>query len=311
MIVNQTTPPTANPISLNSLKSHLKIDSGTVAENTTESLSISPGSHAIVIGYTLLGATVEVTSDAALVMVQSGANGAGATVDIKIQDSVDDIAWSDWTGGAFDQITDANDGVVYEKEYTGTKDYIRTVASVLVDASEFGTTVVQYAPTSAEDSLLTTVLAAATARIEDITGRQLMTATWDYSIQHWPDSDRIKLPFGNLVAAGLTIKWKDSDGDETTLTISDDYLIETNGEACGSIVLPYGESWPSGTLYPSNPITISFVCGYTTAALVPDELQIALKFEAQNIWRHGGEEKSLNSLVKLLTYNKRLHDSFL
>jgi len=309
MIANQTTPPTSECVSLDELKNHLKIDSGTLAEALTESLSISPGSHNVVVGYTVIGSTVEMTSDTALVMVQSGVNGIGGTVDIKIQDSADDIVWADWTGGEFDQIDETNDGVVYGKEYTGGKDYIRTVASVLVAASTFGTTVVQYAPTSAEDDLLTTVLSAAVGRIEDLTSRQLMTATWEYKIQDWPAGDRIKLPFGNLVSVTSVI-WKGSDGTETTLTVTTDYIVETNGEACGYIVLPYAVSWPSGTLYPSNPITITFICGYPSAAVVPEKIQVAIKFEAQNIWRHGGEEESLSKLVKLLTYNGRLHDTF-
>jgi len=156
---------------------------------------------------------------------------------------------------------------------------------------------------------LTTVLYAARKHIEDITGRQLMPATWDYSIQGWPSRDAIKLPFGNLVSV-TSVKWKDEDGTETTLAVTTDYLVETNGEACGRVVLPDGETWPSGTLYPSNPITIRYVCGYTSAANVPSMLKVAIKFAAQNFWQHGGDEKLITELVNRLTYSYRLHDAF-
>jgi len=307
MIIDLTTPPTDEPVTLQELKAHLKVNSGTLAESVDEVQSIAPDEQSTTVGYDLEGGSVEITSDTALVYVQSGTNGGGGTVDVKIQDSVDDITFADW--GAFDQITTANDNDTFEIEYTGTKDYIRTVAKVLVASCSFGTTVVQYSPTSGEDDLLGTILIAARRHVENVTGRQLMTATWDYSIQDWPDSNRIKLPFGNLVSVS-SVKWKDSDGDETTLTVTDDYLVETNSGECGFVVLPYGISWPSGSLYPSNPITIQYVCGYASAALVPETLQVAIKFSGQNFWRHGGESEDLNNLVKMLTNSYRLHDSF-
>lgn len=310
MIATLYTAPTAEPITLSELKDHLRVDSGTLADNLTESISIAPGSHAVGAGgYDLIGTGIAVSSDSALVMVQSGTNGATGTVDIKIQDSDDNATWTDWTGGAFAQITTANDNAVYEKEYTGVKAYIRVICRILLAACEFGVTVINYLPTSAEDDLLTMTLAGARKYIEEITRRQLMTATWDYFLQRWPDTDRIKLPFGNLVSV-THLKYKDSDGTETTLVVTTDYLVETNGDMCGYLVLPYGESWPSDVLYPSNPIYTRFVCGYTSAANVPEPLKIAIKFTAQNIWKHGGNNPQLTELVNMLCANYRLWDTF-
>lgn len=310
MIISQYTAPTAEPVTLDELKLHLHIDSGTVSENLTETYSIAPGSHIVTVGYALAGAAVAVTTPDVIVKIHSGTNQATGTVDVKIQESDTGAApWTDWTGGAFTQITTANDNAIFEKEYTGSKSYIRAVAQVLLAACEFDVTVEQFAPISYEDSVLTTILAGARAHVENITGRQLMTATFDYTLQNWPAGNAIKLPYGNLQSV-TSVKYKDTDGSETTLTVTTDYLVETNGNQCGRVVLPYGGSWPSVSLYPSNPITIRYVCGYASAAAVPEMLKVAIKFMAENMWRHGGENQPLKELVDTLISNYRLRDEF-
>jgi len=308
------TPPTIYPVSLSELKAHLRLDSGTFAGNIDQTQSIAPGSHAIADNYTThVGAWVEVIGYESLVSFAAGTNGATGTVDVKIQESDDGVTGTDWTGGAFTQVTTANDNATYEKAYTGTKRYIRTVAKVLLAACEFGTSVIRFAATTAEDDALTAILYAAIEHIQDITGRKLLTQKWDYFLQGWPCGDFIKVPFGNLQnTAGVepVISWKDTDGTETTLTVTTDYLVETNGEWLGKIFLPYGESWPSGTLYPSNPIKIRFTCGWTAAADVPSLLKSAILFWAENLYLHGGRSAELGELVKNLVTNSRIRDEF-
>jgi len=338
--------PTIEPITLSELKMHLRIDSGTMADNLTPYQSIAPGSHGIhelltldvapggagwsagdtvtgvssgktcvivtvlttktyivrdrdgsftpgevltngtatadqgasyptfTSGYYLIGTGVDVLGHEAVCYLNSGTNGSGATVDAKIQESDDNITYTDWTGGGFDQVTEANDNAVQEIEYTGAKQWIRIVGKPLVAASEFSGDIVVNEATAADEDLLTSIIQAARERVEDITRRALLTQTWDYFLQEWPESDRIRLPFGNLQSV-TSVSWFDADGTETTLTAGTDYLAETNGDDCGFMVLPYGASWPSGTLYPSKPIKIRFVCGWTSAALVPRKVRAA------------------------------------
>lgn len=255
------TAPIIEPITLAELKLHLRLDSGSFADNIDETQSIAPGSKAIANNYTThVGTAVEVLGYTALVIFASGTNAATGTVDVKIQDSDDNVTWTDW-GTAFTQVTTANDNATYEKAYTGTKRYIRTVAKVLLAVCEFGTSVIRLTATSYEDDLLNAIITSAREHVEDITRRALLTQTWDYSLPGWPTSNFIYLPYGNLQSV-TSIKWKDTAAVESTLTVTTDYLVETNGDQCGRIVLPYGVTWPSGTLYPSNPITIRFICGW-------------------------------------------------
>jgi uncharacterized phiE125 gp8 family phage protein len=265
-------------------------------------------------GYYLIGTGVDVLGHEAVCYLNSGTNGAGATVDAKIQESDDDSTYADWTSGAFTQVTTANDNAIQEKRYTGTKQYIRIVAKPLVGASEFSGDIVVNEATHAEDDLLTDIIRAAREHVEDITRRALLTQTWDYYLDEWPGVDYIKLPFGNLQSV-TSVSWKDTDGTETTLTLTTDYLVETDGEGCGRVVLPYGESWPSGSLYPSNPIKIRFVCGWTTAASIPSKIRSAVKILVADMFkfreeRITGLSVTMNKTVQNLLASARLWDEF-
>ena len=316
MMMSLVTAPTIEPITLAELKLHLRLDSGSFADNIDQTQSIAPGSHATTTGYGLLGAAVDVLGYTALISLASGTNGATGTVDIKIQESDDNSTWTDWTGGAFTQVTTANDNVTYEKAYTGVKQYIRVVGKVLLAACEFGVSIIRLTATAIEDDMLTGIIKAAREYVEDITGRALLTQTWDYCLNEWPSRDYIKLPYGNLQSVS-SVKWKDTDGSETALTVTTDYLVETNGEQCGRIVLPYSTPWPSGSLYPSNPITVRFICGWTTAALIPAKIKAAIKMICTDLYEHRDAKETQaqgnitdnKTLIRLLS-STRLWDEF-
>jgi uncharacterized phiE125 gp8 family phage protein len=141
---------------------------------------------------------------------------------------------------------------------------------------------------SDDDEYIEGLLYTARKHIEDITGRALLTQTHNYCLQAWPDKDSIIIPYGKLQSV-TSVKWKDTAGTETTLVSGTDYLVETNGDQYGRLVLPYGVSWPTDTLYPSNPITIRFVCGWTTAAAVPWNIKAMIKLFAADLYEMRGE----------------------
>jgi uncharacterized phiE125 gp8 family phage protein len=310
MNVLQTVAPTIEPVSIAEVKLHLRLDSETLAGNLAAYTSLAAGSHAIANNYTThVGTAVEVIGKQAVVYLRPVNNGAGGTVDTKIQESDDGTTWTDVTSGAFTQVTEANDTTIQEKEYTGAKRYIRTASKVLVAACEFGTDVIVNAATTAEDDLLTAIIQASREHIEDITRRALLTQTWYYYLDGFPsDKDYIVLPFGNLQSV-TSIKYKDSGGTETTMAVTTDYLVETNGEGYGRIVLPYGGSWPSATLYPSNPITIEFVCGWTAAASIPKKIKAACLMLCAKLYASRGEDIIGQSVVEDKTVERLLASS--
>lgn len=306
------TAPTSEPITLAQAKMHLRLDSETLDGNLTLTQCLSYGSHAIANNYTThVGTGVDVLGQQAEVLLHCGTNGATGTNDTKIQESDDNVTYTDYTGGAFTQVTTSNDNADYKKPYTGTKQYIRTASKVLLAACDFGTSILVNAATTAEDDLLTALIQASREHVENITRRALLTQTWYYYLQEFPAEDFIKIPFGNLQSASLVITYKDTDGTVTTMTLTTDYLIETNGEGIGRIALPYGVSWPSETLYPSNPITIEFACGWTAAASIPASIIAALKLILADLWqnREGRVLSNLNyqenkAVMALLASNR-------
>jgi len=319
MNVQIVTPPSIEPITIQDLADQAYLDPDTLSENLTPYACTPAGSHPVTTDYTLFGAAVEVIGKKALVYLRPTNNGTGATVDCKIQESDDGTAWTDWKVSgvvqAFTQVTEANDTTIQEKEYTGAKRYIRTASKTLVLTCEFGTDVIVKEAVSAESTLLTAIITAAREHVEDITRRALLTQEWDYCLNEWPEGDAIKLPFGNLTTV-TSVSWKDTDGTETILTAGTDYIVETNGEGIGRVVLPYGVSWPSGCLYPSNPIKVRFVCGWTAAASIPRKIKVALLMICKGLYDNredqtfGNYQYQENRAVKALLASSRLHDEF-
>ena len=308
------TAPILEPITRSELKMHLRLDSGTLDGNMTTYQSILPGSHVVANNYTThAGAGVSVVGKTAIINLNAGTVGTGGTVDAKIQESDDNATWTDVTSGAFTQVTAANDNAIQEKAYTGTKAYVRVVAKVLVAACEFGADIIVNEATNTEDDLLDAIITAGREQIEDITRRALLTQTWYYYLDEFPDKDFIKIPFGNLQSVS-SIKYKDSSGTETTLTANTDYLVETNGDGIGRLVLPDGCTWPSDSLYPSNPITIEFVCGWATQALVPYKIKAALKLICAGLYENRDDmlqgNLTKNDAVYNLLSSARLWDEF-
>ena len=255
------TPPTTEPVTLAEVRMALRLDSTDFVDNITSVQSIAPGSHNIAAAYSLVGTGVDVLGSSAVVLLESGTNGAGGTVDVKIQESDDNIVYTDWTGGAFAQVTTANDNATYEKAYTGAKQYIRVVATVADAACEFGVSILKGAATTAEDTLLETYITAAREYGEDVTGRAFATQTLEMMLDNFPSGD-IEIDMPPLQSV-TSIKYKDSVGTEATMTVTTQYLVDADRDI-GRIVLPYGINWPSFVAYPVNPIRIRYEAGYTT-----------------------------------------------
>lgn len=289
MKTSLVTAPAIEPVSLSELKMHLRLDSGTLEDSITPVQSIVPGSHAIAASYSLTGSSADVLGYQTLVLLDAGACGTGGTVDVKIQDSDNATTWTDWTGGAFTQVTEANDNAIQEKEYTGEKRYVRVVSTVAVAACSFGVSIIKQTAEAAEDSLLSALITTARQWVESFARRALITQTWKLYLDGWPCASNIVLPFGSLQSI-THCKYTDSTGTQSTFSSS--YYSEDTISEPGRLVLNNDQSWPSGVLNTLNPIEVQFVCGYgDNSTDVPSSIRTAIKMMAAN-WYENREPVS-------------------
>jgi uncharacterized phiE125 gp8 family phage protein len=290
------TAPTVEPVTLAEVKGHLRLDSGSLADNITSEQSIALASHDVAAAYSLEGTAIDVLGYQVVVVLECGTNGGGGTIDVKLQhrDTLTDT-WTDVVGGAFAQVTAANDNATYELDYTGGKKYLRAVSTVAGAACIFGVTIQKIQVYSAEDSLLTGLIQAAREYVEDYQNRALCTQTWELVLDSWPVRDYVELPKPPLQSI-VSIKYKDKAGTESTWADTN-YIVDPDS-FLGRVVLADGISWPTATLYPAGGIRIQFVAGYGLAADVPQTIRQAMLLLIGHLYenREAGTDRALTEI---------------
>jgi len=124
-----------------------------------------------------------------------------------------------------------------------------------------------------DEWLLLDLIRGARTVFETETGRQLITATWEYYLDNF--EDEIELPLPPLQTITL-IKYYDEDGVEQTVS-SDDYEADVTVEP-GIIRLKWWDdaTWPTIQTRP-NCITIKYTAGYGTRSDVPERAKEAMR----------------------------------
>ena len=155
---------------------------------------------------------------------------------------------------------------------------------------------------SEEDEWFERSIVAARRMVEQELGRVLITQTWDVYYDMWPSNRFIELPYPPLVSAAVTYRLKDDTGYDNTFTDIITDIIEEPGR----IVLAADEYWPSGTLYPVNPIKVEIVCGYGVASDVPSGIRSAILLKLSDLHEERGDTligpsfKNLGAMDSLL-----------
>jgi uncharacterized phiE125 gp8 family phage protein len=105
---------------------------------------------------------------------------------------------------------------------------------------------------------------AARAHFEEQTGRQLITATWEYWLAGFPCGGILELPRPPLQAVE-SVTYLDGGSPEWLTLDTDTYAVETPvGPHChrGRIVLKSGASWPTTVADERFAVKVRFTAGY-------------------------------------------------
>lgn len=122
-----------------------------------------------------------------------------------------------------------------------------------------------------EDSLIASLVEAATVQAEAYCRRRFVSQKWRLTLDAFP-ADALVLPYPALISVE-SVKYVDTDGVEQTLDVAN-YVVRT-AETPGEIVRAYGASWPSARDEPGA-VRVEFTAGYGAADAVPDAVKRAV-----------------------------------
>lgn len=128
---------------------------------------------------------------------------------------------------------------------------------------------------NSEDELVTAWIAAARELAESFTGRQLVGATWDLSLDTFP-CGQLMLPRAPLLSV-TSVKYLDTTGTEQTLASTVYRSKAFAGPQCrpGHLSLAYAQTWPAHQVV-ADAVTIRFVAGYSAQAATAAVAQAAV-----------------------------------
>lgn len=123
------------------------------------------------------------------------------------------------------------------------------------------------------DTFIASLISAATGYVENMTNRQIMSATFDLTLDRFPAGRRrLELPYGQLTSV-TSVSYTDTNGDSQTFAASK-YSVITAQEP-GFIEPIYDEVWPSARLQAES-VAVRFTAGYASASDVPDGIKQAI-----------------------------------
>lgn len=144
--------------------------------------------------------------------------------------------------------------------------------------------------TTADDTLITAQIKAATGWVEEHTGRQLITATWKLTLDDWPWEPWIVLARPPVISI-TSLKFNRDDGTVGTVDPADYFLDNSDDYRRHRLVIAtQGATWPSDLLRPAAAVEVLYQAGYGAAGSdVPATIVTAVKMVIGTLYEHREE----------------------
>ncbi len=131
-----------------------------------------------------------------------------------------------------------------------------------------------------DDTLITTLISAATTDCQEFQHRAYITQTRILYFDAFPLF--FSVPYPPLISV-TSIDYIDTNGAEQTLDPGQ-YRVDT-GNQPGRITEAYNVTWPA-TRYITNAVVLTYSAGYGAAAAVPDVVKAAIKLLVAHWYEH-------------------------
>lgn len=158
----------------------------------------------------------------------------------------------------------------------------------------------RFSPTTL-DALFDSWIQAATEHFEQQTGRQLLTATWEYGLDAFPSCRWIEIPHAPLQAV-TSVTYFAGTADEAVMSTDDYVVVAPAGPRCarGRVALVEGAMWPTTQVAPHS-VRIRYTAGYGHApGAVPELIKVALHFLVGHFHRFGEDVQQANNAQSLV-----------
>lgn len=157
-----------------------------------------------------------------------------------------------------------------------------------------------------EDALIAALIVSARREVENRTRRQIMTATYDLTLDAWPLE--IALPRPPLQSVE-SITYMDTDGETRTLG-AERYVVMNDSDSVPAQIVPAdGEVWPATKARPGA-VVIRFMAGWTTADDVPEELKQWILLRVSGLFEHREDVAKQGEVEPVGRYVDSLLDAY-
>lgn len=161
--------------------------------------------------------------------------------------------------------------------------------------------------TQDDNAWLQGAIRTARQRCENVTGRTLVTQTWDLYADKWPGYGTIELVrYLSPVQSVTEVAYTPENGSELVFA-SSNYVVDTYSVPA-RIVLRGNAAWPGAVLEPVNGVRVRVVCGYGADGLsVPAELRAGMLLMIGDLYEYRESNYPAGMVVPT---NDRVDDLF-